>query len=308
MSGSICAHIVRTLPLVLSWCITGGWFAHRVRSIKLKHSIRPPKRSEIHIYDLPVYAHANGLTKIELTDTRIATRAARELDGSRMDPRQQATLIVRRYCGAIPVEKTVKKRERVWSGQHSLPQRQSKRQRTGDEPSIQTMNGASVEQHAQSPFIFTAGTARMVEQLPEFEDISAEVEARLAEQAARRAAAKQKANGPPAGGKRKRSSGAFAGDLEAEGVEEGIKGMMLVDGRPKKRAKEGNAAADDGGAEEKSDAARPQESDFPKSRSKVRKERRRERRREGRQEGEAEESPRPMKRSRMSGGEGGSLG
>lgn len=279
------------------------------RRIRLTHPVRPPKKSEIHIYDLPVHAHVNGLVKIELATTSIAARAAREMDGSRLDPRSQEVLIVCRYRDGAVTEKTVKKRHRVSSGQHILPQRGSKRQRTDETPTIETTNmpdirnGISSEQRAPSPFVFTAGPAEPMEQEPEFEDITAEVEARLAEQAARRAAAKQKASGPTVGKKRKRSSGASTGDAEAEGVEEGIKGMMLVDGRPKKRARE-EVVEDGGGGEARTDARRPQENGFSKSKARTRKERRRERQKEGEEDGRVEESPRPMKRSRVSSGEG----
>lgn len=279
------------------------------RPIRLTHHVRLPKKSEIHIYDLPVHAHGNGLVKIELATTSIAARAAREMDGSRLDPRSQEVLIVCRYRDGAVTEKTVKKRHRVSSGQHILPQRGSKRQRTDETPTVETTNmpdirnGISSEQRAPSPFVFTAGPAEPMEQEPEFEDITAEVEARLAEQAARRAAAKQKASGPTVGKKRKRSSGASTGDAEAEGVEEGIKGMMLVDGRPKKRARE-EVVEDGGGGEARTDAGRPQENGFPKSKARTRKERRKERQKEGEEDGRVEESPRPMKRSRVSSGEG----
>ncbi|KAL1618445.1 hypothetical protein SLS54_007172 [Diplodia seriata] len=159
-----------------------------------------------------------------------------------------------------------------------------------------------------------------VEQEPEFEDISAVVEARLAEQAAKRAAARQKMSTAAAAGggkKRRRDEGQMEEEAdvgEDEATIAGMAGMALVDRRPRKRMREerkgggdveGMAAdAEDGAAKVDRDEGnqQPQQvNGFPTSKARVRRDRRKAvREREGMGEGRMDESPRPAKRSRRS--------
>ncbi|KAL1639899.1 hypothetical protein SLS58_007486 [Diplodia intermedia] len=102
-----------------------------------------------------------------------------------------------------------------------------------------------------------------VEQEPEFEDISAVVNARLAEQAAKRAAARQKMSTAAAvagGKKRRRDEGQMedeAGVGEDEATIAGMAGMALVDRRPRKRMREERKGGGDveGMAEDAEDGA-----------------------------------------------------
>ncbi|GME32392.1 hypothetical protein GTA08_BOTSDO07892 [Neofusicoccum parvum] len=198
--------------------------------IKLKHAIRPPKKSEAHVYALPPPALACGLAKVDLASAAAAARAARALDGSRL---HRAVLVVRRYRGG-GAKKTAGAQKRRAEVDQQL--RECKRQRMGEAPAAADVaggDGGAAPQVYPFTFAVAAGAARR-EGLGGgdvdvgFEDISAEVEARLAEQAARRAEAKRKGDGAAVGRKRKRVS--------AEGVEEeaaacaAIAGMAVYSG------------------------------------------------------------------------------
>lgn len=270
-------------------------------SIKLLHPFRAPQKSEIHIYALDQAndedAHANGLlVKIDLPTPAHAARALRSLHGSRIAPHHPAPLIVRRYVreAAIVSEDAGQKKRRP-SGSSSPVQRDGKRQRTGDVPraKVKAEAGAGAG-GAAYPFTFSPPRARGVEAEPEpepqqqqqpeeteFEDISREVEARLAEQAAKRATARWKeGNGGAVAGRSKRKREGEEGEGEEETCA-AIAGMALGEGeRARKRVKEEGE-----GEGEKRGVRR----------------RRRERRRG---QMRADESPRPVKRARGGGGEG----
>ncbi|KAL1630443.1 hypothetical protein SLS56_004843 [Neofusicoccum ribis] len=272
--------------------------------IKLKHAIRPPKKSEAHVYALPPPALACGLAKVDLADAAAAARAARALDGSRL---HRAVLVVRRYRGGAKNRTATAAQKRRAEVDQQL--RECKRRRTGEAPAAADVAGGDGGGGDAAPQVYpftfavaagAAGAARRDVDVS-FEDISEEVEARLAEQAARRAEAKRKGDGAVVGRKRKRVS--------AEGVEEeaaacaAIAGMALVDG-PKKRAR-GERRSGEGVVGDE----RGQGSGVSMARTRRRKEKRRERMekvrgRDGEGEGLLDESPRPMKRTRVSGVDG----
>ncbi|KAF9637831.1 hypothetical protein BFW01_g8727 [Lasiodiplodia theobromae] len=318
--------------------------------IKFKNPIRPPKRSEIHVYALPAGpAHTNGFAKIALRSAAAAARAVRDLDGTclrahhinnqrNLSSNNDHGLIIRRYRATAPTTgtdddvagartKNKKRLRRVSSGEHLAQQQQqrdSKRQRmdnAGDERSgaaaaaaVAAANNASANAPATPsfPFTFTAILTQApppppppppaVEQEPEFEDISAEVEARLAEQAARRAAVRQKMGAAPTTGKRRRRSVEDASrqvgmEEEDEAAIAGIAGMVLVDRRPRKRMREGMAVEAEDGAAKQQQQQQQQMNGGPTSRARGRKDRRKAVRERGER---VDESPRPAKRSRKS--------
>ncbi|KAF2140707.1 uncharacterized protein K452DRAFT_50341 [Aplosporella prunicola CBS 121167] len=199
--------------------------------------LQRPKHSDIKQYELPAFSHQHGFAIAELADETQVIRAVTSLVGTTINGQ---ALVVRSFK-VLPTNKSGSKRRVSGTPAVSPSEPNRKRQRTC-EPNMsapaEPLTPAAGPSH-------TPASDPAPEPPVEYEDISAEVEARLAAQAAKRAAARK----GKAGAKRKRSSGGSLADAT-----DGVRRMSVgaaeeaKETRPKKRARDAEESPVNGSA------------------------------------------------------------